>query len=397
MKVAFFHDARLVYGGNGQIYSTGFTYSIWERYLSVFDSIIISTRMKIDDTIDSTIIKNMGLSSGPKVEFEPITEYNNNSDMILNRRAISSQIKKVLDECDCAIIRLPSTIGEIACVEAEKIKRPYLVEVVGCPFDSLWNHSLKGKLIAIPKYIITKRRVKKAPYAIYVTNEFLQRRYPCNGRIIGCSDVALTEFNDNILNKRIDKINNLQKDSKLIIGTVAAVDVRYKGQQFVIKAISELKKQGISNVEYHLVGGGDNSYLKNIAKKYGVINEVKFLGPLPHQEIFEFLNNVDLYVQLSKQEGLPRAVVEAMSRGCPIIGSTAGGIPELIDKEFLVRPKDSKELSRKILELVRNKDLMKEQATRNYEKSKEYSKNILDIRREEFLKDFKLYSMKVRS
>ena len=35
MKVAFFHDAPLIRADDGTVYSTGFTYDVWERYLSV--------------------------------------------------------------------------------------------------------------------------------------------------------------------------------------------------------------------------------------------------------------------------------------------------------------------------------------------------------------------------
>ena len=49
----------------------------------------------------------------------------------------------------------------------------------------------------------------------------------------------------------------MQKSSKIVIGTAAAVNVKYRGQQYVIEALGELKKQGITNYEYHLVGGGE--------------------------------------------------------------------------------------------------------------------------------------------
>lgn len=86
MRVAFFHDAPLVYGQDGQVYSAGFTYNIWERYLTVFDFLVVSTRMRVDDSIDGSITKNMNLSSGPRVEFKPISEYRKNIDMIFNRK-----------------------------------------------------------------------------------------------------------------------------------------------------------------------------------------------------------------------------------------------------------------------------------------------------------------------
>lgn len=48
-----------------------------------------------------------------------------------------------------------------------------------------------------------------------------------------------------------------------------------------------------------------------------------------------FLDTVDIYIQPSKQEGLPRSVVEAMSRGCLCVGSRIAGIPELLSTKYL--------------------------------------------------------------
>src|SRR5699024_5519104 len=114
----------------------------------------------------------------------------------------------------------------------------------------------------------------------YVTNEFLQNRYPTRGKSVNCSNVELTEFKDELLAKRLDRINNQKQNEKIIIGTVGAVNVRHKGQQYIIKALGKLKKEGDKNFEYQLVGLGDQSYLKSIAKKCDVIDQVKFLGSM---------------------------------------------------------------------------------------------------------------------
>ncbi len=176
MKAAFFHDAPLIYGQDEQVYSVGFTYKIWERYLPVFDSLVVSTRMRVDDSIDGSLTKNMKLSSGPRVEFRPISKYKKKSDRILSKKEISAQIRETLKQCDCAIIRLPSFIGGIACREAIKMNMPWAVEVVGCAWNSLWNHSIGGKILAPISYLKNKQCIAKAKYALYVTNEFLQKR-----------------------------------------------------------------------------------------------------------------------------------------------------------------------------------------------------------------------------
>jgi len=171
----------------------------------------------------------------------------------------------------------------------------------------------------------------------------------------------------------------------IVLGTTAAVNVRYKGQQYVIKAISKLNKEGY-NFEYHLVGGGDNSYLKAMAKKYKIEDKVIFLGTYTHKEVFDYLDMIDVYIQPSKTEGLPRSLVEAMSRGCPSLGTTVGGIPELLDKKNIFKKSSSKEIY-VLLKQINRESLMNE-AKRNFKKAQEYNKDVLNKKREVFYKDF---------
>ena len=113
----------------------------------------------------------------------------------------------------------------------------------------------------------------------------------------------------------------------------------------MIKALAALKKQGI-RMEYELAGSGDPSRLRTLAQRLGVEDQVHLLGSVPHDKIFAWLETIDLYLQPSKQEGLPRAVVEAMSCACPVAGARTGGIPELVDEEWIFRPGDVKDICR---------------------------------------------------
>ena len=63
----------------------------------------------------------------------------------------------------------------------------------------LWNHSPKGKAIAPLAYFSLKRTLKKSDYALYVSQKFLQKRYPTNGLQIGIGDVRITDHGDYIL------------------------------------------------------------------------------------------------------------------------------------------------------------------------------------------------------
>jgi len=301
------------------------------------------------------------------------------------RHKIDKIIEKSVIESDAIIVRVPSLIGYKVAKFAKKHNKPYLVEIVGCTWDSLWNHSTKGKLIAFSNYLSMRKSVKEAPFALYVTNMFLQHRYPNNGVNIGCSDVALLETNNQVLEQRLKKINEMTETQTIVLGTTAAVNVRYKGQQYVIKAISKLNKEGY-NFEYHLVGGGDNSYLKAMAKKYKIEDKVKFLGTYTHKEVFDYLDMIDVYIQPSKTEGLPRSLVEAMSRGCPSLGSNVGGIPELLEKNNIFKKNSSKEIY-VLLKHINRESLMNE-AKHNFKKAQEYNKDVLNKKREAFYKDF---------
>ncbi|HHX68701.1 MAG TPA: glycosyltransferase [Gallicola sp.] len=262
--------------------------------------------------------------------------------------------------------------------------------MVGCPWDSLWNHSLKGKLAAPFMMRSTKKLLREAPYVIYVTNSFLQKRYPTKGKHTNCSNVTLPKMDDAVLVKRLERVKDSKNNpySEIILGTTAAVDVRYKGQQYVIEALGRLKEEGNANFKYQLVGGGDPSYLKSIIKKCNVENQVEFLGAKPHEKVFEWLDTIDVYIQPSRQEGLPRALIEAMSRGLTCIGAETGGIPELLDEKYIFSntKKDVNELVM-ILKNISVED-MNMQAVRNFEESKKYEETLIENRRSQFIENF---------
>lgn len=385
MKLLFAHSVPFK-RHEGQLYALTFNKQLWEsRYLPVFSQITVIGRD--GGIITKEDAANMKLANADNVDFDLVPWKNLALAKLFHYRNFRERIKGAVSQCDCLIARVPSELSYMAIKEAKRQSKPYLVEVVGCAWDSLWNHSWKGKIAVLPSYFAMKRAVKEAQYSIYVTNDFLQRRYPCKGRSIGCSDVTLKTVDDTVLEKRLLKIEN--HTGKIVIGTTGAVNVRYKGQEHVIKALSMLKKKGIESFEYQLVGSGDHSYLKTVAQKFGVSEQVKFLGPLLHERVFDWLDTIDIYIQPSLTEGLPRSLVEAMSRGLSCLGSNAGGIPELLEPQNIYRPKHNSTGEIAALLKCMTASHMKASAIRNIRKSKEYSSAILEGKRREFLFAFR--------
>lgn len=329
--------------------------------------------------------------NSPFFYIKEIPEFNSIFKYFANRRQIHEIISKEVSKSDVLIARLPSTVGRYAIKYAIKYKKPYLVEVVGCPWDALFNYSFTGRMLAPYAYFLMRKFVKRAPFVLYVTQRFLQNRYPTNGKFIGVSDVILPALNTEDLEDRLNKIDKFEYSKPIILGTVAAIDVKYKGHESVIKAISLLNAKGFQ-FKYILIGKGKPDSIQSVAEMYGVKENITIAGQVPFEEVYDYLKNIDIYIQPSKQEGLPRALVEAMSVACPCIGASTGGIPELLDKNCIFEKGNFQALAH-LLENFNIREL-KNQANRNFLVAKNFGRTVLDEKREAFYSQFKSYYFK---
>lgn len=298
----------------------------------------------------------------------------------------SSKSKEIIENCvknaDLIIGYVPNINASYACKLAKKYKKKFLSYVVGCPWDAFWNHGLLGKMLAPYAFFELRNTLKKSDFALYVTNHFLQRRYPCPGITCGCSDVRIVDLNECILNDRKARLEALSENDVLKIATIANYSVKYKGQHFVISALAQLKKMGVTKFHYYLIGGGNKDRLENLAKRLNVSEIVHFEGIVPHSQIFEKLDEMHIYIQPSLQEGLPRSVVEAMSRGLLCICANTAAMPEMVEPKYIVKRKSVSD----IVEILRNISIddLKEQSVRNFDESKKYAEDVLMKKRNSF-------------
>jgi glycosyltransferase involved in cell wall biosynthesis len=99
-------------------------------------------------------------------------------------------------------------------------------------------------------------------------------------------------------------------------------------------------------------------------------------------------------------EGLPKALVEAMGRGLPCIGTKVGGIPELLPEEDLVAPNDPEALSTRMLEVLADPERRTYMSARNVRRAGEYRCDLLRQRRIAFYQALRRQTemwLKVRS
>jgi glycosyltransferase involved in cell wall biosynthesis len=106
---------------------------------------------------------------------------------------------------------------------------------------------------------------------------------------------------------------------------------------------------------------------------------------LPSQRhVRDELDRADLFILASRTEGLPRAMLEAMARALPCIGTRVGGIPELLDDDDLVDSGDVTGLAGKIREVAGDRARIGRMSARNLEVASGYRAEILNARRKQF-------------
>lgn len=368
MKILIASDVTM-YRCNGRYYCFSPFYSVLTRYFASFGKVAFCG-------------KATAVAEAPAKTLDA-------TDMLASVTGVSwsraflgwqnKQIEEAAKDCDLIVCRVPGLLAYRAADVAKKLRKPYYTESMGCAWDAYWNHGLTGKIIAPYMFLKMKSVVRNADFALYVTREFLQKRYPCKKQSVGVSNVKITDVDDSILARRLAKIEAADPKREIVIATTAAVDVRYKGQEYVIRAIPKLNKLGI-RVKYVLIGGGDQTFLTSVARKCGVLEQVEFAGLRPLDEVFQILDDADFYAQPSLQEGLPRSVIEAMSRGCPCIGARTAGIPELIAPECVVGRKSVQDVVDALSKLAVKEKMIK-LAKENFENAKNYRDDVLGERR----------------
>lgn len=386
MKLLFVHDHRFYRGQADEIFTSGsLPAAVWNRYLEHFEEVKVVGR----DGGAMPPGATFALSSRPGVSFDlvPSVSY---GEMILGSKGLRARLRSAVIECDGAVVRLPSELGFLAATECRKAGKPYAVEMVGCPWDAMRNHGARsGRLYAPIFYLRTRRALRRAPLVLYVTTKWLQGRYPTNGKEFAASDVEITPLTERERQAREGRLGRIAAGEAPVLGTVASLRIKSKGIQTALAALERLRGQGLG-LQYRVLGPGDPSPWVALAEHHGIADLVSFDGVRPAGAgVAEWLDAIDIHLQPSFQEGLPRATVEAMSRGAACIGSTCGGIPELLPPERLHRPGDVEALAARIRAIATDPERLAQASRRDLQTSSSFQPERLAAVRSKFLAELR--------
>jgi glycosyltransferase involved in cell wall biosynthesis len=362
-------------------------YSTWSKLLDAFDEVLLLARV--------------GKRNGPSVEGVPIDgrsvsvrdlpDYSGPVQYLLSLPELRCKVRRAVTECEASILRVPGLIARLAWQEIRRIQKNYAVEVLGDPWDALGPGTMSGFFRPAYRQVATrnmKEICRGAVAALYWNGSVLPRRYPPakeSYSAVAPSVVVSSGYaaGDHLAerSRRMDEwtsFANTAGTKCLRVGFVGSFAQLYKGPDTLLRAASLCLQRGL---DFQVLFVGEGRYrptMERLAQQLSISDKIKFVGQLTFgNAIFDFLDSVDLFAMPSRAEGLPRALLEAMARGCPCIGSNVGGIPELLAAEDLVPPNDHKALARKIMEVTADPERMKAMSARNLARAKEFDAEVL--------------------
>lgn len=133
-----------------------------------------------------------------------------------------------------------------------------------------------------------------------------------------------------------------------------------KGTGDILYAVSALKHRGL-DVEAVLAGGGEIDKYKTLACERDISDRIFFTGWLDRVGVEKQLSIADIFILPSDNEGLPMAIIEALSLKLPVITTPVGAIPELLKDERdcrMIPPHDPLALANAIATLAADRRLM---------------------------------------
>jgi glycosyltransferase involved in cell wall biosynthesis len=182
---------------------------------------------------------------------------------------------------------------------------------------------------------------------------------------------ALISTNTLISSKEIER--KLQEPVRRLVFVGRLVPI--KGLFFLLDAFSALIQRR-PELELHLVGDGPlKEKLEERASWPDLLGKVSLHGFIPHGERFlGYFDRSHVLVMASYSEGLPRAIVEAMARGVPVVATRVGGIPYFIrngENGLLYDPDNVSGFCDATLRLIENMDVRNKIIMDGYKSAKE--------------------------
>lgn len=213
--------------------------------------------------------------------------------------------------------------GIVAAAIAGRLAIPYVLKAHGSDINVYLDHSARGKAILAAcngarKVIVVSNALKEILLLRGMTPPQIEVLY--NG-----IDAARF-YSADIFASRSD-LSRLRK--LLFVGNLK----RDKGVMELLQAFLALDNR----VDCQLTIVGDGSMrreMENLVRIQDQTANIHFAGSLPHAALPDLMRAADLLVLPSYREGVPNVILEAMACGLPVVATSVGGIPEIVEPDI---------------------------------------------------------------
>lgn len=359
-------------------------YPFWTRYLDVFDRVWILGRLSRETVADGVP------AEGERVRLIPLPDTRGLGGILRNAWDWRTRMNRIVDGPRAFVLRMPGQVGQFLGDQLIRRRVPYGIEVVGDPATAFaagsCDHPLRVGLRIMAQRGL-RRLCARASAVAYVTRDYLQRRYPADEGVFTSSYSSIQLDEKAFANgpRHYGSLSTLRR-----IVCVGTMSQPYKGHDILLAALALCRNQGF-DLQLTIVGDGRlRADLEQTAQTLGLLGDVKpavvqFAGQLGSgSPVWKALDDADLYVHPSRSEGLPRALIEAQARALPCLGSSVGGIPEILERSELVPPGRADMLAEAIMELVGNRPRLTQLSAQNLERARDFSADRLRQRRVEW-------------
>jgi glycosyltransferase involved in cell wall biosynthesis len=367
-------NLRLVTLADGSAWvESAYDYAYWCTYLSKFTSVQIAARSRrVEQRPDSWLRVD-----GEGVSLLELPYYVGPLGFLRTRKATKHILARGIDPGSAVKLKLPGQTAWLVYTTLEQ-GRPYGVEVIGDPADVFARGGVRHPLRWYFRWKMARdlREIVSGASAVsYVSTAILPQRYPA------APEAFVTSYSSGMLTREAiaDAPRNFTgplTSPRLVL--VGSFEQMYKAPDVVLRATRLLRQRGLSPHVSFIGEGKFRPAMERLAAELEVSDTVTFVGQLAGPDaIIPYLDAADLFILPSRTEGLPRAVIEAMARGMPCIGSTVGGFPELLDSEDLVPPGSPEALADLLLTCCSNPERLNAMAARNHKRSFRYENSEL--------------------
>jgi len=237
--------------------------------------------------------------------------------------------------------------GQAAMLLGQELAIPYVVSVHG--FDAFSTVQVTGRVGAWCRRI--SRRVYASSRRVICASESVRQQVLEEMGPSCRTSVVYNGVDPELFSPGVEPCS----DSLVVLSVGNLLSI--EGHELLVRGASSLASE-FPAMRWEFIGDGpERSRLQNLAQELKVYPRVRFLGRQPRREIAAAMRKCTLFALPSRDQGLGKGYLEAMSSGKPVLGCRGKGIAEIIQhgsNGFLVGPDNEKELTLAIGMLLRD-------------------------------------------